>query len=63
MRKRGYTFTTGQAAWNRTLQFPMRKAAGRWEFEVEPGRWVSRQRAHQIVARGPARRPGRPRKG
>lgn len=62
MRKRGYRFTTGKAAWNRKLPFPSRPKNGRILFEVEPGRWVSRQRAWQILHRGPARPTGRPRK-
>lgn len=55
-RKRGYTFTTGQPAWNRQLPFPSRKIAGRIVFEIEPGRWVSRQRAWQLLHRGRPRK-------
>jgi len=62
MRRRGYTFTTGKPAWNRRLPFPARKHDGRIEFEVAPGRWVSRQRAWQVLAHSPARPRGRPRK-
>jgi hypothetical protein len=61
-RKRGYTFTTGKPGWNRKLPYPSRKMAGRIVFEIEPGRWVTRQRAWQLLKRGPARPTGRPRK-
>jgi hypothetical protein len=49
-RKHGYTFSTGKPAWNRKLPYPSRKENGRIEFYIH-GRWVSRQRAWQLVNR------------
>jgi len=30
------------------IMFRSRKCNGRYEYEIEPGRWVSRQRIHQL---------------
>jgi hypothetical protein len=55
-------FTIGKPAWNRILPYPARKVGKRLLFEVEPGRWVTRQRAWQLRNRKTTRPVGRPRK-
>jgi hypothetical protein len=59
------TFTTGKPSMEPQVAVPIAKGGGRIVFEIEPGRWVSRQRAWQlpqVLHRGPARPTGRPRK-
>lgn len=46
--RKGTTRPNGKPAWNRKETRPMRTVDGRYEVEVAPGRWLSRQRAHQL---------------